>query len=319
MGYFCTVLIVKNTEHFRIEKPTILTIGTFDGVHEGHQKLLTRLKDLKSKFGLNTVILTFSPHPRKVLFPEQKDLKLLTTTTEKLDLLEKFGVDVAVVYPFTKEFAQIDAEFYISEVLKKSLKVKHIIIGYDHKFGKNREGDINTLRAFSKKYDYTVEEISALDINSIAVSSSKIRQAIDNGNIKLANAFLGYPYSLSGKVVGGKQLGKTIGFPTANIKVEEEEKLIPKIGVYFVEIDFNGEKYYGMLNIGKNPTTDTDNLVKIEVNIFNFDKAIYDETLNIKFIEYLRDEIKFNSVEELTEQLKRDKKNCLDLIKQLKQ
>ncbi len=312
------MLIVKNTEHFRIEKPTILTIGTFDGVHEGHQKLLKKLKDLKSLYGLNTVILTFAPHPRKVLFPEQKDLKLLTSTAEKLELLENFGVDITVVYPFSKEFAQLESEDYIKNVLKKSLNVKHIIIGYDHKFGKNREGDINTLHSYSEKFNYTVEEISALDINSIAVSSSKIRQAIDNGDIKLANTFLGYPYSLTGKVIGGKKLGKTIGFPTANIVIEEPEKITPKIGVYFVEINYYNEQFFGMLNIGKNPTTDTDDLVKIEVNIFNFTKEIYGETLKIKFLERLRDEIKFNSLEDLIEQLKRDKENCLALLKEIK-
>lgn len=308
------MLIIKNTEHFRIEKPTILTIGTFDGVHLGHQKLLNRLKELKEKSGFQTVILTFDPHPRKVLFPEQKNLKLLTTTSEKLKLIETHGVDITVVYPFSAAFSKINAESYIQDLLVKSLKVKQLVIGYDHKFGKDRGGDIQTLRSYSQKYSYQVEEISAQDIDSIAVSSSKIRHALENGEIELANKYLGHAYFLSGKVIKAKQLGRTIGYPTANILLENSDKLIPKIGVYWVEVELDYERFDGMLNIGKNPTTDADDNIKIEVNLFNFDRDIYGKTIKIDILKWLRNEIKFNSLDELKIQLSKDKQECLKLI-----
>lgn len=311
------MLTIQNTEHFRIEKPTILTIGTFDGVHLGHQKILKRLSELKAKHGLNTTILTFDPHPRKVIFPNQNDLKLITDTGEKLKLLEQHGVDITVVYPFSKQFAQMDAQAYIRDVLVRNLKVKHLIIGYDHKFGNNREGDINVLKSYAPKFGYEVEEISVQDINSISVSSSKIRHAIDKGDMELANTFLGHPFFMTGTVVKGKQLGNTIGYPTANIQVNDPNKLLPAIGVYFVEVVHENKPYYGMLNIGKNPTTDTDETIKIEVNIFNFDKTIYGNTLTVSFLTRLRNEVKFANLEELKKQLKLDKENCVKLIEEL--
>jgi riboflavin kinase / FMN adenylyltransferase len=317
--YFCTVITVRYTENFRVEKPCILTIGTFDGVHLGHQKILKRLKELKEKTGLNSVILTFDPHPRKVLFPEQKDLKLITTTDEKLALLEQHGVDVSVVYPFSKAFAQLDAQAYIKDILVKSLKVKHLIIGYDHKFGNNRDGDINTLRNFAKEYDYEVEEISVQDIDHINVSSSKIRRALEKGDVELANKYLGYGFFINGTVVKGKQLGRTLGYPTANLLIGDEDKMIPAIGIYFVSVKIDHEEFHGMLSIGKNPTTDNDELVKIEVNIFDFDKDIYNKNISISFIKRLRDEQKFEGLEPLKDQLKRDKENCVKLIAELKQ
>lgn len=312
------MLTIRYTPDFRIEKPTILTIGTFDGVHFGHQQILKRLNELKQKHGLQTALLTFDPHPRKVLFPEQKDLKLLTTTNEKLELLKQNGVDIAVVYPFSKAFAQLDARLYIQNILSKSLKVKHLIIGYDHKFGKDRDGDINTLKSYANEFNYEVEEISAQDIDNINVSSSKIRHAIEKGDISLANKYLGYKYFVNGTVVKAKQLGRTIGYPTANIAIDDQEKLIPAIGVYFVEAVVENERYYGMLNIGKNPTTDTDGLVKIEVNLFNFDRDIYGCKIRVHFIEFIRNEIKFNGLEELKAQLAKDKATCIDLINKQK-
>jgi len=308
------VLTINNTEHFRIEKPTILTIGTFDGVHLGHQKILKRLAELKNKYHLNTVILTFDPHPRKVIFPNQNDLKLLTTTDEKLKLLEQYGVDITVVYPFSLQFAQMEANSYIREVLVRNLKVKHLIIGYDHKFGNNREGEINLLKANQTQFGYEVEEISVQDINNISVSSSKIRHAIEKGEIELANSFLGHPFFITGTVVKGKQLGRNIGYPTANIHIQDTNKHLPRIGVYFVAVTHLNNQYYGMLNIGKNPTTDNDQLTKIEVNIFNFVSEIYGDILTISFLKRLRDEVKFENINILTEQLKLDKENCVKLI-----
>ncbi len=316
--YFYIVLTIRNTKNFRIEKPTIVTIGTFDGVHLGHQKILSRLQQLKQKHGLNTVVLTFEPHPRKVLFPEQNDLKLITLVEEKLNLLQNYGVDVTIVYPFDKSFSHIEAKEYIEEILIKSLKVKFLVIGYDHKFGKNRGGDIKALKQFSKDYGYEVEEINALDIDHIAISSSKIRHAIEDGNIDLANNYLGHNFFLFAVVIPGKQLGRTIGYATANLKIEGKDKLIPKIGVYFVEVIYNELRFYGMMNIGYNPTTDNDKNIKLEVHIFNFEENIYGKTVCINFLKYLRNEKKFNTLDELICELHEDKKKCLVLIEEIK-
>jgi riboflavin kinase / FMN adenylyltransferase len=313
------VLTVRNTKHFRIESPTIVTIGTFDGVHLGHQKILSRLIQLKHQHGLQAVVLTFDPHPRKILFPEQKDLKLITLIDEKLDLLENYGVDVTVVYPFDRGFSGIEPKEYIEEILMKSLHVKYLVIGYDHKFGKNRSGDIKVLQKFSENYGYEVEEIPALDIDHIAISSSKIRHAIEEGNIDLANNYLGHYFFLYATVIHGKQLGRTLGFPTANLKIEGTDKLIPKIGVYFVEVVTGGEKHYGMMNIGYNPTTDSDRKIKMEVHLFEFETDLYHKNVRINFLKYLRDEKKFNNLEELTAELHRDRERCLELIKVMEQ
>jgi riboflavin kinase / FMN adenylyltransferase len=311
------VLIIQNTHHFRIESPTILTIGTFDGVHLGHQKILQRLLELKQKTGLQTAVLTFEPHPRKVLFPHQKDLKLITLIDEKLALLDKYGVDVTIVQPFNESFSQLDSQYYIKEVLVKHLHVKHLVIGYDHKFGKNRNGDIQSLKDASLSNDFLVEEISPKDIDHIAVSSSKIRKALDEGDVNLALEFLGHPFFITGEVVKGKQLGRTLGFATANISVKEEEKIIPKIGVYFVEVMVDNVQYYGMMNIGLNPTTDNTAAIKLEVHIFEFDADIYSKTLTLNFIKRLRDEIKFSNLNELKTQLQLDRDMCLQLMKNM--
>ena len=312
------MLTIQNTQHFRIETPTILTIGTFDGVHLGHQKILNRLKELKKTLGLKTVVLTFEPHPRKILFPEQKDLKIITLIDEKLDLLEKYGVDITVVYPFDKAFSQLDVEYYIEEILVRELNVKHLVIGYDHRFGKDRKGDINTLKQYAANNLFTIEEISKKDIENIAVSSTNIRKAVEEGNIEQANIFLGHPFCLKAKVVKGKQLGRQLGFPTANLDTEGTHKLIPKIGVYFVEVIIDSRRYFGMLNVGINPTTDADTKIKIEVNIFDFNEDIYDKTITLNFIKWLREEEKFNNLNELIDQLHLDKENCLALIEAIK-
>lgn len=289
---------------------SIVTIGTFDGVHLGHQKIIKRLVELKKKQGGEIVLFTFAPHPRKVLFPNQTDLKLITTTQEKCDLLQRFGVDHVLVYPFTKAFSQMQAQDYISDIIAKGLKTKTLVIGYDHRFGSNREGNIETLKQLAPVYDFAVEEISAQEINQLNISSTRIRKAIDEGDINTANEFLGYSFFITGIVVKGKQLGRTIGYPTANIFVEDLDKLIPKIGVYAVNVVLHGITYKGMLNVGTNPTTDTDNKIKIEVNIFDFDKDIYDETLKIEFVKWIRNEEKFANLDELKQALANDKIAC---------
>jgi riboflavin kinase/FMN adenylyltransferase len=308
------VLTVQNTEEFRIETPTIVTIGTFDGVHLGHQKILERLRNLKTQTGLKTVVLTFEPHPRKVLFPDQKDLKLLTLVDEKLTLLDKYGVDVTVVYPFSKKFSELPSDVYIRHVLLKMLNVKYLVIGYDHKFGKNRSGDIQVLKKYAAEYKFEIEEISARDIDHIAVSSTRIRKALEEGDVELAGNFLGHRYFLEGHVIRGKQLGRNLGYPTANISITEEEKQVPNKGVYLVEVIVSGQHYFGMLNIGVNPTTDVDNLIKIEVHIFDFEHDIYGENIRINFVKRLRDEKKFANLNELKQALDQDREDCLNLI-----
>jgi riboflavin kinase/FMN adenylyltransferase len=308
------MLTIQNTTHFRIESPSIVTIGTFDGVHLGHQKILSKLSKLKEETGLKTVVLTFDPHPRKVLFPDQNDLKLLTTVDEKLEILSRHGVDVTVVYPFSKDFSLLDSEAYIRDILVKSLNTKHIVIGYDHKFGRDRSGDYHLLRSYTKELHFEVEEISAKDIDNIAISSSKIRKALEEGNLGMATEFLGHNYFVKATVVKGKQLGRQLGYPTANLVTDDKNKLIPSKGVYFVEVEVHGKLLYGMLSIGTNPTTDSDDSVKIEVNIFDFDSDIYGKEIQINFVKRLRDEKKFANLNLLKQALAQDKEQCLELI-----
>lgn len=304
--------IFYNISDFKSTKKTIVTIGTFDGVHLGHQKIINRLLELKKQNGGEIVLFTFEPHPRKVLFPEQRDLKLITTSEEKCELLEKFNVDNVLVYPFSTSFSQMPARDYIFEILVKGLKTGTLVIGYDHRFGSNREGNLNMLKELEKLGIFEVEEISAQEIDQLNVSSTRIRKAIDEGDIETANKFLGYNFFVSGIVVKGKQLGRTIGYPTANIFVADSNKLIPKIGVYSVYAIYKGKKYKGMLNVGINPTTDTDNKIKVEVNIFDFDKEIYGENLKVEFVKRIRDEKKFANLDELKDAIANDKLICLN-------
>ena len=297
----------------KINNP-IVTIGTFDGVHQGHRQIINRLNKIKQEKGGETFIFTFDPHPRQVLFPHQTDLKLLTLTSEKLNLLEQAGIDHVLVYPFTKEFSQQSAHSYIKDILVDAIGVKQLIIGYDHHFGNNREGNINTLKKYAPEYGFAVEEIPPHEIDNINVSSSKIRKALEEGDLETANAFLGYDYFLSGTVVDGKKLGRTIGYPTANIFIENPAKLIPKIGVYAASATVNGQYHKGMMSIGYNPTTDTDNKIKVELHIFNFDADIYGCNLTLQIKARLRNEEKFNSLDELKKQLHADKEHALSVL-----
>jgi len=297
----------------KINNPAV-TIGTFDGVHEGHKQIIERLNKAKKEVGGESFIFTFHPHPRQVLYPNQSDLKLLTLTEEKLLLLENAGVDHVLVFPFSKEFAQVSAQEYVKNILVDAIGVKKLIIGYDHKFGNNREGNIDTLRQYSAQHRFVVEEIPAHEIDHINVSSTKIRKALELGNIQTANIFLGYEYFLSGTVVEGKKLGRQLGYPTANIEVGDSAKLIPQISVYAVTTIVGNNRYKGMMSVGINPTTDTDNKLKIEVNIFNFDKEIYGEKITVQFHKRLRNEEKFASLEDLKRQLSADKENALSVL-----
>ncbi|SFC99067.1 bifunctional riboflavin kinase/FAD synthetase [Algibacter pectinivorans] len=287
------------------DKSTVVTIGTFDGVHIGHQKIIKRLIKTGEAEGLQSVILTFFPHPRMVL---QKDsyIKLINTIDERHDILEDSGLDFLVIKTFTHEFSRLSAEDFVKQILVEKLNAKKVIIGYDHRFGRNRNADINNLRAFGESYGFAVEEISAQDIDDVAVSSTKIRTALMDGDVERANSYLGYPFMLTGTVIKGKGLGKQLGFPTANIHIEEDYKLIPKQGSYIVSSTINDIEVYGMMNIGMNPTV-SGVTQTIEVHFFDFEADIYNQTIKINLLQRIRDEQKFDSVEALKHQLANDK------------
>lgn len=291
-----------------------MTVGTFDGIHFGHQKIIDSLKSLANEEDGESVMLTFSPHPRLVLFPENNNLKLINTLDEKINRLESSGIDHLIIYPFTKDFSRISALEYVRDFLVKEIKVSNLIIGYDHQFGRNREGNFEYLKELSELYGFDVKEISAQDINDINVSSTKIRKAIELGDIPLANEYLGYTFPLIGKVIEGKKLGNTIGFPTANLLIEDKTKIIPKPGAYVVYVEVDGNRYKAMLNIGKNPTIEESEQEKIEVNLFDFDGNLYQKTIKVEFIERLRDEVKFDSLDALKNQLRLDKANSLKIL-----
>ncbi|WP_111308891.1 bifunctional riboflavin kinase/FAD synthetase [Confluentibacter sediminis] len=304
--------ILQNIETYNSKEPTVVTIGTFDGVHVGHQKIIKRLVSAGIKSNLRSVILTFFPHPRMVL---QKDIsiKLINTIDERSDILNTLGLDYLLVKKFTKEFSRLSAEDFVKKVLLDKLHAKKVIIGYDHRFGRNRNADIEDLKLFGETYGFEVEEISAKDIDDVAVSSTKIRAALSEGDIAKANAFLGYDFMITGVINKGRGLGKQLGFPTANIKIEEDYKLIPKYGSYVVSSKISNQLVYGMMNIGVNPTVNGEN-ESIEVHFFNFDKDIYNKKIQINLLTRIRDEQKFESVDALKNQLRIDKQTSLDYI-----
>jgi len=304
--------IIDKFNTFSVNGRTVVTIGTFDGVHLGHQKIIERLKTIAKEKRLKSVILTFFPHPRMVL-QSGVDIKLLNTIEERQDILSRLGVDYLVIKKFTKDFAKLSAEHYVKEFLVDGLNAKYIIVGYDHRFGKNRRADIKDLKAFGEQFDFEVEEISVKDVEEVAVSSTKIRRALNMGDIKTANAFLGYNYFLTGTVIEGKQIGKQIGFPTANIHIKENYKLIPKNSVYVVRSLIENVPFFGMMNIGTNPTVDGKEQ-SIEVHFFNLDRDLYNKKIKIELLGRLRNERKFKSLESLRSQLKIDKENALKLI-----
>jgi riboflavin kinase/FMN adenylyltransferase len=309
-------LKIKSAADYDQIKDSVVTIGTFDGVHRGHQKIIKRLVTIADTEQLQALVLTFFPHPRMVV---QKDssIKLINTIDEKANLIQDLGVDHLVVKAFTKEFSRLTALEYVRDVLVNTLHVKHIIVGYDHHFGRNRTANIKDLKEYGAFYGFKVTEIDAQEVGDVAVSSTKIRTALKEGAIKEANQFLGYPFMLNGTVVKGKGLGKTIQFPTANLKIEEPYKLIPKKGVYLVQALIEKELVYGMLNIGTNPTVSSANTLSIEVFFFNFNKNLYDTELRIQLLDRIRDEIKFTDLEALKTQLERDQQTAQTKIAHL--
>lgn len=300
-------------QDFRSAKKTVVTIGTFDGVHVGHRKIIERLIQSTDGGQYESLVLTFFPHPRMVL-DGNSEVKLLNTLEEKKGLLGTTGLDHLIIHPFDAAFAGLSAEAFVKTVLVEKLNVKKIIIGHDHRFGKNRSADIKDLMLFGEQYGFEVEQIPVQEINAVSVSSTKIRKALDDGNVALANEYLGYDYFLTGTISKGKQLGRTIGFPTANLKIAENYKLIPKIGVYVAKSIIDGITVYGMMNIGMNPTVKGKDL-SVEIHYFNFDKDLYGREICVSLLERIRDEEKFGSVDLLKAQLQKDKITALSLVK----
>ena len=304
-----TIIDISN---FVTEEKTFVTIGTFDGVHYGHQKILEKLILEAKKTGKKSVLLTFFPHPRMVL---QKDasIELINTITEREKLLKKTGLDYLIIHPFSREFSRTTALEFVRDILVNKFNISKLIIGYDHHFGKNREGNIQQLTEYSYLYDFTVEEIPAQDVDDVSVSSTKIRHALHAGNLKTANRYLGYNFMLNGVVVNGKKLGGKIGYPTANISIEEDYKLIPKTGVYVVKATINKNSVFGMMNIGNRPTVNG-NYQTIEVHFFDFNQDLYGKKLTIELLYFLRNEEKFDSLDALIHQLKEDEKTAKNYI-----
>lgn len=301
------MITTKNIENSNSNTPAILTIGTFDGVHLGHKKIIKKLVESAKRRKLRSCILTFFPHPRNFL-SKSNELKMINTINEKKEILSELGVDELIIQEFNNEFSNLSANEFIKHLLK-FCEIKEIIVGFNHKFGKDREAGIDELKIYGKRYGFDVCEIDAFDINQINVSSTKIRNAIGEGQVDLCKQYLGYNFSIGGNIVEGKSRGKKIGFPTANIKVEENYKIIPKNGVYFVSCKIRNVQKFGMMNIGFNPTFGNKKLT-IEVNIFDFEQDVYGENVRIEFIKFIRNEIKFQNIDELIKQIKIDRETC---------
>lgn len=284
----------------------VVTIGTFDGVHLGHRKIIAGIRELAESTGGETVLLTFFPHPRMILHPEDESIKLINTMAEKAELLEALGIEHLIITPFSRDFSNQTAEEYIRDVLVNKIGTKKIVIGYDHRFGKDRQGGLKDLLRLGPVYGFEVVEIPEQDINEVAVSSTRIRSALLAGNIELANTFLGYPFYITGTVVRGDQLGRQIGYPTANMVIAERYKLIPSHGIFAARVKVDGKVYGGMAYIGSRPTINglTRN---IEVNIFDFDQDIYNRRIQMQFLNFVRDDMKFDSMEALKVQIAKDK------------
>ena len=307
--------IFHSINDFRSTKKTIITLGTFDGVHIGHKKILEKVLQNTDDGQYESLVLTFFPHPRMVLQGDS-DIKLLNTINEKIDLLQEIGIENLVIHPFDETFSRLTAEEFVKTILVDRLQIQKIIIGYDHRFGRNRTANIDDLINYGEQYGFEVEQISVQEINEISVSSTKIRQALSEGNMTLANDYLGYDYFITGTVIKGKQLGRTINFPTANLAIQENYKLIPQNGVYIVKSTIENKQVYGMMNIGINPTVNGQNR-SIEVHYFDFDAYLYDKEIRVSIVHRIRSEQKFESFELLKAQLEKDKKTALNYLNHL--
>jgi riboflavin kinase/FMN adenylyltransferase len=297
----------------------VVTIGTFDGVHLGHQAIFNKMKALAQSVGGQTVVVTFQPHPRQVLNIDSSNLRFLCTPEEKLKKFEEFGIDNVLIINFTKEFSRTPSEVFIKDYIIDHIKPAYIVVGYDHHFGKNRMGDFSLLNDLKRKYNFKVERIAAQDVENIAISSTKIRNALAVGNVKSANRLLGYTYSVTAEVVAGNKIGRTLGFPTANLELPREYMLINRGGVFACLVDYNGLTYKAMANIGHRPTIGNrgEDQPIIEVNLFDFDGDLYGKQIRVRFIDRIRDEVKFDSLDELKAQLEQDRDNAYKLLENI--
>jgi len=310
------VKVYHSIEDFPSNIKTIVTIGTFDGVHKGHRILIKRINSIARKEGLQSVLLTLHPHPRHVLYPDNQELKLINTIEERIDGLTNSGLQNLVIHKFTKEFSRIRSVNFIRDILVNRLNMKYIVVGFNHHFGQNREGTFNNLVELSALYDFKIEKIAPQNIGGVTISSTKIRKLIVKGDMQKVNLYLGSNFFITGKVVEGNRLGNKIGFPTANISTFSEWKILPKDGVYAVKVFVQGEYYFGMLNIGNRPSISDDSFV-VEVHLFDFDAIIYNEEVKIYFYKRIRSQKKFLDVEELSLQLKEDAIACRKILKLL--
>lgn len=306
--------IHHSLDNFEARSP-VVTIGTFDGLHKGHQLIIDRLKKRARELKGESVVFTFYPHPRVVTAPNEHSLRLLTTKEEKIELFRKYGIDHLIIYPFNLEFASLSYAEFVEQILVDKIGTRCLVVGYDHKFGKNREGGYEYLKHCAERHDFLIEKMDALSVEGENISSTKIRAALQEGDIKTANHFFGHPFTLHGTVVEGKQLGRKMGFPTANIEASDKHKIIPGYGVYAVKVEIDGKSFKGMLNIGTRPTfnKNADNR-SIEVNIFDFSENIYGKKITIWFVDKIRDEQKFPGIESLVEQLKTDRQTALKIL-----
>ena len=310
MKIFTNIAQVRSIPH------AVVTIGTFDGVHIGHQAIFKKMKELAQSVGGETVVVTFSPHPRQVLNIDSTNLRFICTEEEKMNRFEQFGIDNVIIINFTKEFARTPSDEFIKDYIIERIHPAYIVVGYDHHFGKNRMGDFELLNDLGNKFGFKVEQIEAQDVDEVAVSSTKIRHALSIGDVASANRLLGYPYSVTAEVVRGNEIGRTIGFPTANLELPKEYRLINNAGVYTCLVDLNGKTYKAMANIGKRPTIgdrDDDNFI-IEVNIFDFDQDIYGQHITVRFLDRIRDEVKFAGLEALKAQLSQDREKAKTML-----
>ncbi|MBT8282894.1 MAG: bifunctional riboflavin kinase/FAD synthetase [Muriicola sp.] len=306
------MVTVQSISKYDKSQASVITIGTFDGVHIGHKLILERLINDARLNDRVASVLTFFPHPRMVL-QKDSDLKLLNTIEEKKKILEELGIDYLIIQPFTKTFSRLSATAFVRDMLVNALHAKKVIIGYDHRFGRNRNANINDLIAFGNALDFEVEEIPAQEIEAVAVSSTKIRNALLEGDVVTANSYLGYNYMLTGKIIKGKGLGRQLGFPTANLNIKETYKLIPRNGAYVIESNIKGQRVYGMMNIGFNPTVDGQDQ-SIEIHFLDFKEDLYNKTIQVSILQWIREEQKFDTLDELKEQLKRDQETTRRII-----
>ena len=310
--------VYRNIIETRNIPNAVVTIGTFDGVHLGHQALFNKMKSLAQSVGGQTVVVTFSPHPRQVLNIDSSNLRFICTPEEKMRKFEQFGIDNVLIINFTKEFSRTPSEVFIKDYIIDNIKPAYIVVGYDHHFGKNRMGDFDLLSDLKKKYNFKVERIAAQDVENIAISSTKIRNALAAGNVKSANRLLGYPYSVTSKVVKGNEIGRTIGFPTANLELAKEYMLFGRGGVFAALVEYEGRTYKAMANIGHRPTIGdrAEGDMLIEVNLFDFDGDLYGKEITVRFLDRIRDEIKFGSLQELKAQLEQDREKAYALMQE---